>query len=523
MSNTDVSPGEDYQSLIHNSEPIDPDDSRYEKIFKDVQGSIIKSYGRHYNLYIFISFNQAKIEEAKQWIRDEIASNVTSAWKQFQDTKFYKDKIQELENQELDHSTEREELCQNFFLSYQGYQTLGIKMDQSDPMFKWGMKNWWEESYKSENSSASPDYWDVGGKDNIHALIMVAHNNLETLKNETAHIIEKFEGRGVGNIITCEAGYVLRNEQDQFVGPFGFVDNISQPLFLKKHYDEYRSQQSIEKWDPKASLSLVFVKDPFGEPYSFGSYCVWQKLETNYECFQEKVKELANILECDQERASALVVGRFKDGTPLALYPEQKNNNIIENSFNYSDDLKGARCPFQSHIRKVNPRGDRDDIPLDPETRKQNRIFRAGVIYCEDPQAQTTSESKILLGLNKLEYLNKVKERSLTDKIESISGLLFLSFQSDIVNQFSKILQDWADDRKFPRRGEPKYLDPVIGHPNTKLQIQPPQPQQWPQKWNGEENLRQEDFRPSPFYGCVKDKGGEFFFAPSISFLKKLL
>ncbi len=56
-------------------------------------------------------------------------------------------------------------------------------------------------------------------------------------------------------------------------------------------------------------------------------------------------------------------------------------------------------------------------------------------------------------------------------------------------------------------------LDPIIG----RLGWEPP-PQKWPAAW-GTARARQ---RSCSFGGFVTLKGGEYFFAPNMSFLKKL-
>jgi deferrochelatase/peroxidase EfeB len=243
-----------------------------------------------------------------------------------------------------------------------------------------------------------------------------------------------------------------------------------------------------------------------------------QKLETNYTLFKLKVCELASKLDRKPSIANALVIGRFKDGTPIALeaQPNQNDGSSISNNFNYADDDDGIRCPLQSHIRKVNPRKDKNDAALEESRRTKSRIFRAGITYFDDPEVPKTSDMSQIC-LDKLDYLNKVSEKALADNIESISGLLFVCFQNSIVNQFSKLQTEWADDRMFPR-ADPKYLDPIIGHPFTSKPDQTdPDSQEWPTKKGNGEN-----FSPYPFYGYVKNRGGEFFFAPSISCLKRI-
>lgn len=517
------------QSSINNPEPIAADDPAYEQIFQDLQGGVIKNYGRQHSLYIFLQFDKNKVNEIKKWIRDEIATNVTSTWTQFQDTKVYRDKKQQDSN-----SSDSGKLCQNFYLSYQGYLALGFNTDNAnnegetidDSLFKKGLGKYWQDTYLLDRDRDDywynpPESWDFGGdpEKQVHALMFLAHNDLEELKNETKTIID--QGEKLGKVVACEAGSVFRDGNGKVIGPFGFADGISQPLFLKRDYDKYRQNQDIEQWNPFASLNLVLVKDPFGESYSYGSYCVFQKLETNYELFEEKIGELAEKLESDRDRAGALVVGRFQNGTPIALAeePNQSDENLIANSFNYADDPNGRKCPLHSHIRKVNPR--KDNASLEENRRTKKRIFRAGITYFDDPNARQTEDSSILQQcLNKLDYFNDVSQQSWERNIASISGLLFVCFQKSISEQFSRLQRNWADDDEFPREreeGKTKYLDPLIGHRfNRNRQEKSPEPQEWQKKWNGEE------FSRYLFDGCIKEKGGEFLFMPSISFLKSL-
>ena len=523
---------EQYEKLINNSEPIDIDDPAYEQILKDLQGGIIKSYGHNYSLYIFIRFDNEKVKDVKQWIQDQ-AKSITSTCKQLKQTEAYN----KMRQQDPSFSGE---LCKNFFLSYQGYKTLGFEPDNPklneqgkqeskfcDRYFVKGMKQDWEETYRLDKTPEDywynpPENWDIN-KERIDALILLAHNCLEDLKKEANNIIDKCEE--FGKVVACEAGYILKDSNDKTkalsIGPFGFAHGISQPLFIKKDYDKYCKNQNVGQWDPKASLNLVLAKDPFGEPYSYGSYCVWQKLETNLELFEQKIDDLANCLKSDRERANALVIGRFKDGTPLALFdlPNQNDGTSIANNFNYADDYHGTKCPLQAHIRKVNPRKDKDDAAQE-QLRRNNRILRAGRTYFDNPKALQTSDM-LQLCLNKLDYLNEVSKQSLEKNTASISGLLFVCFQNNIEKQFRKLQQDWADDTRFPREEEAINLEPIIGHPDTHdSHFSHDESQKWPLKWNSDDYKN--NFTPYPFYGCIKDKGGEFFFAPSISFLEKL-
>ena len=61
------------------------------------------------------------------------------------------------------------------------------------------------------------------------------------------------------------------------------------------------------------------------------------------------------------ELLAAKMVGRWPDGTPLALAPDQPDASVSRdpariNDFGYADDPQGLRCPPGSHIRRANPR-----------------------------------------------------------------------------------------------------------------------------------------------------------------------
>jgi deferrochelatase/peroxidase EfeB len=52
-----------------------------------------------------------------------------------------------------------------------------------------------------------------------------------------------------------------------------------------------------------------------------------------------------------------MIVGRFRDGTPLTTQGADGAHSPIMNDFDYdSDDLAG-KCPFYGHVRKTDPRG----------------------------------------------------------------------------------------------------------------------------------------------------------------------
>jgi Dyp-type peroxidase family len=301
-------------------------------------------------------------------------------------------------------------------------------------------------------------------------MIYLAADNQEALEKEIDATAGKLIEARVGKILRVQRGSAIRREDEKKGREhFGFADSLSQPLFLKA--DLARRQGDI--WNPVAPLDLALVPDPFArDEWSFGSFLVYRKLEQDVDGFEAQIKALAQVATSgDEELARAQVIGRFQDGTPVALSSTSVDRPSL-NDFDYTPDPGGGRCPFHAHIRKVNPRT--------AESRSR-RIVRRGVPY-EEKNGRNGKTKK---------------------------GLHFLCFQADIQEQFAHLQEMWASNPDFPVTGS--GVDPLIGQNGHGSG-----PQQWPKGWGSHERA------PFSLHSFVTLKGGEFFFAPSLSFLKGL-
>src|SRR5262249_32903539 len=126
----------------------------------------------------------------------------------------------------------------------------------------------------------------------------------------------------VAEVLTVECGHVLRNDDDKPVEPFGYMDGISQPLFLQDKQAALTGRKPV--WDPSAPINLVLLPDPFVSQTPagadcFGSYLIFRKLEQNLKEFRTYIWELAQALGRSNDMAKAFVLGRFNDGTPAVL------------------------------------------------------------------------------------------------------------------------------------------------------------------------------------------------------------
>jgi Dyp-type peroxidase family len=256
--------------------------------------------------------------------------------------------------------------------------------------------------------------------------------------------------------------------------------------------DEFNKKNPTPlNWDPEAPLSLVLVQDIASDATANGSYFVFRKLEQRVKAFNEAEESLAEKLHLageDSERAGAMIVGRYEDGTPLTLNEE---DGIIgagaENNFNYNNDTLGAKCPFHAHIRKSNPRGTGKHESLADE--KKHIMARRGIPFG-------------------LRNVNTNITPSIPQMPDDGVGLLFMSYQASLINQFEFIQTNWVNDPNFPSTGNGS--DPILGQGVVSKG-------KFAKEYDNAASLQQESFQ-----SFVTLRGGEYFFAPSIAFLKSL-
>jgi len=199
-----------------------------------------------------------------------------------------------------------------------------------------------------------------------------------------------------------------------------------------------------------------------------------------------------------KERLAALLVGRWTPGTPLVRSPEKdigiktpgiNPQGIIPeaiNYFSYTDsppplpgdtvpnppDPNGLSCPFGAHIRKVNPRDQTTDLGL-PERTPPRSILRRGITYA------AKSDDK---------------------------GLLFVSYQSSIQDQFEFLMREWIGNPEKPHTQA--GIDPLLSQTRGRVFHLPVG------------NKVEEISIPQAF---IVPTGGEYFLSPSISFFKTTL
>jgi Dyp-type peroxidase family len=438
---------------------------------ESLQGNILHGHGRDRSISIFLSFKAGKMTSVKEWIKS-LAKRITSAQRQLNETVQYR------------QCGIPGRLFMSFLLSAKGYGYLGFNLKNQpgfeDPAFRFGM-----QASQHRLNDPHKDTWEEGYQKEIHAMVLLADNDEPFLLRQTRELLNDVEA--YAEICAVEHGRVMRNTQQYPVEHFGYVDSGSQPLFFQNDIErEGLERDGTHVWHPGNGPDLVLVKDPYGRESDCGSYLVFRKLEQRVRDFKEHEQKLARALGLtgeDTKRAGALVMGRFEDGTPVVLHRTAGGAIPVPNNFNYDADPHGQKCPFQAHIRMLNPR--RKGVP---------RIVRRGITY-----GKREKEPK--------------DHPSLEELPSEGVGLLFMCYQRNIEKQFEALQYLWASDPRLPLGQEPG-IDPVIGQPSAMGVGQ----QKWPIQW-GDPREKHKAFN---FHGFVTLKGGEYFFAPSIHFLENI-
>ncbi|MYZ48384.1 Dyp-type peroxidase [Propylenella binzhouense] len=502
---------------LDNADPVDPLTPESLPWSEKLQGNIINGHGRDHTANIFITL-PGNVDGAKALV-SRLAAGVTSAAKQ------------ETERRRFKTLKVPGETFRMLLISATGYRKLGFDEDRLSAAFDDAAQPQVQASFLGGARGAvdalqdpPPAEWEEPFRESdLDLLLIVADDDEQFLLRRCGEVLTSLPD---GTLAHVERGEALRTAGGEGIEHFGYVDGRSQPLYTTWDFERDASGNPIRRdgnlveaggggtkeFPPFASLGLVLVPDVLADDAeAFGSYFVFRKLEQNVRGFKLAEQALADALKLPQgerERAGAMAVGRFEDGTPVVVSRADGFIPAKENNFNYGGDGAGLKCPFQAHIRKTNPRGEAPKIDGIPPERDR-RITRRGITYGDRPEHPQAAQDISAL------------------PSEGV-GLLFMCFQSSIPKQFGFMQRFWANSENFLKDGV--GLDPLIGQFKPDNQANPPRKapikQRWRAEWGGEvkDKAPLRDTHETEFLmnGFVTMKGGEFFFAPSIPFLQSL-
>jgi Dyp-type peroxidase family len=457
-----------------------------QKMLQSLQGNILKGHGRTETLNLFFRLDPAKALQSRRAFRELANYHLTSADRQLRETEAFQT------------SGKPGSVFVAAFLSATGYAALGIPAASTpnEPFFHHGMREATSVAAVSDNLAQ----WEAHFNQQLDGMILIGDNNRTLVQFKRDDVIKLLQEAGA-TILHEQIGSAVKNRADIGIEHFGYVDGRSQPLLLVEDIEKEAINAGTSRWDAAFGLNAALVKDPASpDPLSFGSYFIFRKLEQNVRGFKRQEQIVATALGLtdaeSRELAGALVVGRFEDGTPVTLADEAKHQDP-PNDFNYDND-GGSRCPFHAHIRKVNPRH------AQPAERA-HIMPRRGIPFTDVPRMVQPDD---LPGSKDLaDFDANVAPLLPTGGV----GLLFMAYNHSLTDQFVFTQQSWANNAGFPNAGV--GIDPIIGQ-GAGAAVK----QSWPLGWdNPAAGTVKQDFA-----GFVTTRGGEYFFAPSLSFFKGL-
>lgn len=280
---------------------------------------------------------------------------------------------------------------------------------------------------------------------------------------------------------------------------FGFTDGFSQPA-IAGFAREAVPGQGVPyrrlgfgplRWRSLAAGEFVLgAADEDGDPPPAPpapfdretTFVVLRKLRQDVAAFRAQIAREAERVGLDAETLAARLVGRWPDGSPLALRPHGPdarlgNDPVAANDFGYADDPAGLRCPRGAHVRRTNPR---DALGWAGKLTARHRILRRGMPYGDALPAGASDDG--------------------ADR-----GLMFVSVQASIARQFEIVQQQWCNDgNAFGLGHEP---DPIAG------------PEQWPARALVATSPPR---ITEPLHSFVACRGGEYLVVPSLRALRAL-
>jgi deferrochelatase/peroxidase EfeB len=330
--------------------------------------------------------------------------------------------------------------------------------------------------------------WEEPYRTGMHALLIIG--GATTAAVEILHMCNAVKRLASHALTAEEFGDQLTVPPSRVIEPFGFLDGISQPIFVQEDLPWNKPHpRRYSRFDPSESLRHILIHDPHSN--GFGTYLIYRKLEQDIVEFERRLGDLKNNEVRSARppnvrvRAEEFLAGRSRAGhSPMAA------TGGTSNDFSYAKDRAGTQCPLTAHARLMNPRTRRRygrtafDIVLARRGQAYGPGWRGQPILVEAAaQGKPIDRAKI-----------------------TPSGLFFLGMNASNAQQFVKLQQRIgsidvsASSAKRPKGGFAPTGDNMLSDRGLA------------------------DHLPGVHVGAavVTLRGGEFLFIPSIPFLRSI-
>ncbi|PDZ61390.1 Dyp-type peroxidase [Bacillus thuringiensis] len=491
----------------------------------DIQGNSLAGFNKDFQNLLFFKITQP--DTAKKWIRD-LAPQISSLNEVLQFNNLFKSLRVRLNGEDPQGLAAT---WVNIAFTFEGLKKLipeEAEKFNKDSAFVNGMA----ARSKMLGDRLDPQNWVIGGPTNLpDFLLIVASDTEDFLIQRINSIKESSKVNGGLELIHEENGRTRMDTNKPGHEHFGYKDGISQPGIRGLKSDKPEDFLTARLIDPNDERAQSFSKpgEPLIWPGQFvlgyqkqnkndliqpepnsdtlsglpdwarnGSFLVFRRLQQDVAAFNKFVENMAAEVGMTPDMLGAKLIGRWKSGAPLIRAKEEDNPSIgndefTSNHFSYAnpesaikliqdvgnqeipsaeEDSEGKTCPFAAHIRKLNPRDVRS-----AELNRTKMLLRRGIPYGKSFELAPDEER----------------------------GLLFMTYQASIEDQFEFMQRDWANNINFPSGGAGE--DPIVGQKDNEHSFKLPEKDKslnFMQEW-------------------VTMTGGAYFFQPSIKALRETL
>ena len=326
--------------------------------------------------------------------------------------------------------------------TFEGLKALGVPQASLDSFpieFRQGMAA--RAAILHDLGANAPGNWEHPfGTPDVHVALALYAKDDETLQK-----VLELARKAHHDLADISVVYRMRfGELPEGRNPFGFKDGLHNP-----HVEGSGSvPQAGSEASLKAGEFILGYADENGEtaetpvPQELrqnGTFMAFRKFHMDVAAFRRYLRAQASSPE-EEELLAAKMVGRWCSGAPLVLAPDQDNPELgsdrnRNNVFSYTDDMKGLKCPFSAHMRRVNPR---DALKDEVVAVNLHHFLRRGTNY-GPPLPEGVLED---------------------DGAER--GGVFLLIGAYLKRQFEFIQSQWVTDGNFISHGTEQ--DPLIGN-----------------------------------------------------------
>jgi deferrochelatase/peroxidase EfeB len=259
----------------------------------------------------------------------------------------------------------------NLSFTSKGLALMGLseeELNSFDPSFRLGSTDPKVAQPIGDIGDSAPENW-VGGLnqgDQVHIVLSLwVRDSQEIVNSISSQLRASFSG-ALSELYFHDAKALPNSEVH-----FGYRDSISQPNIKGQPLGKHPAPDHQEQVE--TGEFLLGYPNQSGGKYTVqpqelsrnSSYAAFRILEQDVKAFEALIETWAKQLNMDTELVAAKICGRWRNGNPLVLSPNQQCPQIPRselNNFTYvtsdsrTDDTLGFKCPLGSHIRRNNTR-----------------------------------------------------------------------------------------------------------------------------------------------------------------------